>query len=128
MSQELLTKLLEEAGLADKAEKVGGSMYMFQWGSARVIAGVSGEAIVVIAPLFEALPDNNADAFCRRLLELNSKMGGTAAFAVSADGSVVLQVGRGTNGLDSAEFALMLGTVGKFADDYDDALREEFYE
>jgi hypothetical protein len=43
------------------------------------------------------------------------------------DGSVVLQVGRGVKGLDAHEFGLMLGTVGRFADEYDDRLREEFY-
>ena len=54
-------------------------------------------------------------------------MGGTAGFAISPEGSIVLQVGRGIKGLDANEFALMLGTVGKFADDYDDTLRDEFY-
>ena len=124
---EVLEDLLEQCDLADKAEKVADSMFMFRWGSATVIAGASGEAIVVLAPLFEALPEKDPDAFCRRLLELNGRMGGTAGFAISPEGSVVLQVGRGIKGLDANEFALMLGTVGKFADDYDDALRDEFY-
>jgi hypothetical protein len=126
-SIEVLEGLLKACELTDKAEKVGDTMYMLRWGSATIVAGASGEAIVVLSPLFEKLPDKNPDLFCRRLLELNGQMGGTAGFAISAEGSVVLQVGRGVKGLDANEFAMMLGTVGKFADDYDDALREEFY-
>ncbi len=124
---QVLEALLERCDLTDKATKIGDTMYMLRWGSATVIAGASGEAIVVLAPLFEKLPDKNPDKFCRRLLELNGQMGGTAGFAISADGSVVLQVGRGVKGIDSNEFALMLGTVGKFADDFDDVLKNEFY-
>ena len=124
---DVLERLLEQCDLTDKSEKVADTMYMLRWGSATVIAAASGEAIVVIAPLFETLPSKNPDQFCRRLLELNSKMGGTAGFAIGPDGAVVLQVGRGVKGLDADEFGLMLGTVGKFADDYDDVLRDEFY-
>jgi len=124
---QVLEGLLERCDLTDKSKKIGDTMYMLRWGSATVIAGASGEAIVVLAPLFETLPDRDPDRFCRRLLELNGQMGGTAGFAISADGSVVLQVGRGVKGIDADEFALMLGTVGKFADDFDDALRDEFY-
>jgi hypothetical protein len=124
---DVLQSLLEQCDLTDKAEKIADTMYMLRWGSATVIAGASGEAIVVIAPIFEALPEKEPDRFCRHLLELNSKMGGTAGFAIMPDGAVVLQTGRGVQGLDAGEFGLMLGTVGKFADDYDDALRDEFY-
>ena len=124
---EILEKLLAECDLDDKSEKIANSMYLLRWGSARLIAGASGEAIVVLAPLFEKLPEKEPAAFCQRLLEINGKLGGTAAFAISADGSIVLQVGRGVKGLDAGEFAIMIGTVGKFADDYDDQLRDEFY-
>lgn len=119
--------MLEQCGIKDKAEKVGDSMYRFRWGSATVVAAAAGGAVVVIAPLFQALPTARAEVFTQRLLELNGKMGGTAGFALAADGSVVLQSGRGIQGLDADEFRLMLGTVGKFADDYDDPLRDEFY-
>ena len=127
-ASEVLERMLEQCELKDKAEVVGESMYRFRWGSATVIAGAAGEAVVVLAPLFPALPDNDPARFCRRLLELNGAMGGTAGFAIAADGSIVLQAGRGVQGLDADEFRLMLGTVGKFADDYDDALKAEFYD
>jgi hypothetical protein len=124
---DVLERLLDELQLRDKAQRVADGMYRFRWGSANVIAGAAGEAICVVAPLFPALPERNPDGFCRRLLELNGRMGGTAGFALAADGSVVLQTGRGVAGLDASEFALMLGTVGKFADDHDDALHAEWY-
>ena len=78
-------------------------------------------------PLFEALPKANAAGFCKKLLRINSELGGTASFALQENGSVVLQVGRMVRGLDADEFGIMLGTVGKFADDYDDLLHKEFY-
>ncbi len=124
---EVLERMLEELQLKDKAQKVADGMYRFRWGSANVIAGAAGEAICVVAPLFPGMPPRDPSGFCRRLLELNGRMGGTAGFAIAADGSVVLQTGRGVAGLDAQEFALMLGTVGKFADDHDDALHGEFY-
>lgn len=126
-AKEVLERMLTECELKDKAEVVGDAMYRFRWGSATVIAGAAGGAVVVIAPLFPKLPEKNAAALCQRLLELNGTMGGTAGFAIAADGSVVLQSGRGVQGLDADEFRLMLGTVGKFADDYDDTLAAEFY-
>ena len=78
--------------------------------------------------MFEKLPKKNTDEFCYRILKLNAEMGGTAAFAIQTDGSVVLQCGRGLDGLDPEELKLLLNTVGKFADDYDDILDKEFYQ
>lgn len=129
MSQagDLVAKLLEEAGLAGVAQRVGDGMYRLKWGSATILCVTSGEGIVVLSPLFDALPKRNQEPFFRRLLELNADIGGTAAFAVHRNGSVALQCGRGTAGLDASELKLMIATVGKFADDYDDRLRDEFY-
>jgi hypothetical protein len=127
MGEGVLTELLKEAGLADAAEKVGESMYRIEWGSATLVTGVVGDGIVVIAPMFEAPPASNTEAFFRRLLQINGEMGGTATIALQADGSVVLQVGRGVKGLDAHEFGMMLGTVGRFADQYDNRLHDEFY-
>lgn len=124
---QLLEELLGQNDLLDKAQKVAESMYRLRWGSATVITTIVGESIVVIAPIFDRLPGKNLEQFCRRLLEINSDLGGTAAFAVQKSGAVVLQIGRGIRGLDAEEFGIMLGTVGKFADDYDDQLKAEFY-
>ncbi len=123
----LLESLLADNQVLDAAEKVGEAMYRLRWGSATVVTGIVGESIVVIAPLFEELPKKDPLGFCQRLLRINSDLGGTASFALQENGSVVLQVGRMVRGLDSNEFGIMLGTVGKFADDHDDSLRAEFY-
>jgi hypothetical protein len=124
---DLLARLLEDAGVAASAQRVGESMYRLKWGSATLITGAVGDGIVVIAPLFDRPPARDQERFFRRLLEINGEMGGTCALALQRDGSVVLQLGRGVKGLDAHEFGVMLGTVGRFADDYDDALRSEFY-
>ncbi len=126
-SSDLITRLLEEAGLDDAAERIGDGMFRLKWGSATIICVASGDGIVALAPLFEKPPAQNQLAFFRRLLELNAEIGGTAAFSVHKNGTVALQVGRTLQGLDSRELKLMLATVGKFADDYDDKLRDEFY-
>lgn len=122
-----LGQLLADTGLGDAAEAVGDGLYRIKWGSATLVAGVFGDGVAVIAPLFDAPPARDREEFFRRLLEINGELGGTAAFAVQPDGAVVLQVGRGIAGLDAQELGLMIGTVGKFADDWDDRLREEFY-
>ena len=127
MPVKILAALIDEAGLGAAAEKVGESMYRLKWGSATLITGTVGEGIVVIAPMFDSPPKTNREAFYKRLLEINSEMGGTATLALGPDGAIVLQVGRGIKGLDSHEFGLMLGTVGRFADEYDNRLEQEFY-
>ena len=122
-----LHKLLADAGLGDKAERLDDHLARFQWGSAFVVVAVSGSAIVAIAPLFRAVPKGKEQAFYRKLLEHNAHMGGMASFAIQPDGWVVLHAGRAVKGLDAAELATMVASVGKFADDFDDKLIAEFY-
>src|SRR5262249_925435 len=98
-----------------------------QWGSAFVIAGISGSAVVAIAPLFRAVPSGKEQAFYKKLLEHNAHMGGMAAFAIQPDGWVVLHAGPAVKGIDGGEVATMVAAVGRFADQYDDALIGEFY-
>src|SRR5688572_21596763 len=119
-------KLLTDSGLADKAVRIDDHLVRLQWGSAFVIAGISGSAVVAIAPIFRTLPEAK-EAFYRKLLEHNAHMGGMASFAIQADGWVVLHAGRAVKGLDAAELATMVASVGKFADDFDDKLINEFY-
>lgn len=122
-----LSELLAESGLADKAVRVDDNLVRFQWGSAFVIAGISGSAVVAIAPLFRAMPTGKEAAFYRKLLEHNAHMGGMASFAIQPDGWVVLHSGRALKGLDGHELATMVAAVGKFADQFDDQLINEFY-
>ena len=125
--QPALDSLLKESGLADKADRIDDKMYRLQWGSAFVIVGVSGTAIVAIAPLFQHLPPGRELEFYRKLLEHNAYMGGMAAFAIQPDGWIVLHAGRALKGLDAHEFAVLVSAVGRFADQFDDQLIAEFY-
>ncbi len=127
MNPPTLEKLLADSGLADKAQSLGDNLVRMQWGSAFVIVGVSGSAIVAIAPLFREVPRDNTAAFYKRLLEHNAYMGGMASFAIQTDGWVILHAGRAIKGMDHTEFATMVSGVGRFADQFDDQLIGEFY-
>jgi hypothetical protein len=127
MSAPDLHALLAEAGLGDKAARIDDRLARLQWGSAFVVVGISGSALVAIAPLFRTVPAENTAAFCRKLLEHNAHMGGIASFAIQPDGWVVLHAGRAVKGLDGAELATMVAGVGRFADQFDDQLIAEFY-
>jgi hypothetical protein len=122
-----LDQLLQGSGLADKAVAIDQSMYRLQWGSAFVIVGTSGTAIVAIAPLFKQLPAGREAAFFQKLLEHNAYMGGMASFALQPDGWIVLHAGRALKGLDAHEFAILVSSVGRFADQFDDQLIAEFF-
>ena len=122
-----LESLLQDSGLADKAQTLENNLIHLQWGSAFVIVGVSGSAIVAIAPLFREVPHTNVSAFYRKLLEHNAYMGGMASFAIQPDGWVILHAGRALKGIDAHEFANLVAGVGRFADQFDDQLIGEFY-
>ena len=122
-----LEKLLQDSGLADKAQVLEANLVRLQWGSAFVIVGVSGTAIVAIAPLFREVPKAKVTEFYRKVLEHNAYMGGMASFAIQPDGWVILHAGRALKGMDSHEFAAMVAGVGRFADQFDDQLIREFY-
>jgi hypothetical protein len=122
-----LADLLRDSGLAEKAERIDDKMFRLQWGSAFVIVGTSGSAVVAIAPLFQNLPTGREQEFYRKLLEHNAYMGGMASFAIQPDGWVVLHAGRALRGLDAHEFAVLVSAVGRFADQFDDQLIAEFY-
>ena len=122
-----LEKLLADSGLAEKSQEVDKNLVRLQWGSAFVLVGVSGSAIVAIAPLFREPPHDKIVPFLKKLLEHNAYMGGMASFAIQPDGWVILHAGRAIKGMDSGEFATMVAGVGRFADQFDDQLIAEFY-
>lgn len=122
-----LDELLAGSGLAEKAVRIDDHLVRLQWGSAFVIAGLSGAAAVAIAPLFRAVPAGKEQAFFRKLLEHNAYMGGIASFALQRDGWVVLHAARALKGIDAQEFETMVAGVGRFADQFDDQLIAEFY-
>lgn len=122
-----LDELMAAAGLADKSVPIDDNLMRLQWGSAFVIVGISGSAVVAIAPLFRAVPHGKELAFYRKLLEHNAYMGGIASFAIQGDGWVVLHAGRPLKGIDGQELATLVAGVGRFADQFDDQLIAEFY-
>jgi len=122
-----LDELLAASGFADKAVPVDTNLVRLQFGSAFVLVGVSGSALVAIAPLFRAVPKDKEQAFYRKLLEHNAYMGGMASFAIQPDGWVVLHAGRALRGMDAQELATLVAGVGRFADQFDDQLIAEFY-
>ena len=123
----ILDDLMTSGGLADKAARIDENLARLQWGSAFVIVGISGSAVVAIAPLFRAVPRGKEMPFYRKLLEHNAYMGGIASFAIQNDGWVVLHAGRPLKGIDGQEFATLVAGVGRFADQFDDQLIAEFY-
>lgn len=122
-----LDGLLAGSGLTEKAVRIDENLVRLQWGSAFVIAGISGSAAVAIAPLFRAVPKGKELAFYRKLLEHNALMGGIASFALQRDGWIVLHAARAIKGIDAQEFETMVAGVGRFADQFDDQLIAEFY-
>ena len=123
----ILDDLMAAAELTDKAVRIDDNLMRLQWGSAFVIVGISGAAVVAIAPLFRAVPRGKEQAFYRKLLEHNAYMGGIASFALQSDGWVVLHAGRPLKGMDGDEFSTLIAGVGRYADQFDDQLIAEFY-
>jgi len=122
-----LDDLMAAAQLADRAVRIDDNLMRLQWGSAFVIVGISGAAVVAIAPLFRAVPRGKELAFYRKLLEHNAYMGGIASFAIQSDGWVVLHAGLPLKGMDGDEFSTLIAGVGRYADQFDDQLIAEFY-
>lgn len=101
---------------------------LVQKGSASVGINVLGDhgVLLFIAPI-APLPKSGREAFYRRLLELSFLATSDAAFAVDSEREeVVVRALRRLSGLDYEEFEDLLETVGKVADEWDDALKAEF--
>ncbi len=97
-------------------------------GSATVRINVIDEhgVILLIAPMMR-IPERNAEAFYRRLLELSFLATSDAAFAIDKKTEhVYLRILRRLEGLDYEEFEDMLHTIATVADEWDDKLRTQF--
>ena len=82
--------------------------------------------LILLAPILK-VPKANREALYRRLLEASYLLTSDAAFAIDAQSDEVnVRALRRLSGLDYEEFEDLLDTVGKVADSWDDALREEF--
>jgi hypothetical protein len=82
--------------------------------------------LLLLAPVMP-VPKHAREAFYRRLLELSFLTTADAAFAIdAAKDEVFVRALRRLSGLDYEEFEDLLDTVGRVADDWDDALKKEF--
>ncbi len=82
--------------------------------------------LLMLAPIME-VPKVGTEAFFRRLLELSFIATSDASFAIDGQkDEVYVRALRRLSGLDYEEFEDLLDTVGKVADEWDDALRKEF--
>jgi hypothetical protein len=82
--------------------------------------------LLFVAPVM-LVPPGGRETLYRRLLELSFLTTSDAAFAIDSHrDEVVVRSLRRLSGLDYEEFEDLLETVGKVADDWDDALRAEF--
>jgi len=82
--------------------------------------------LLFVAPVM-TVPHTGRETFYKRLLELSFLTTSDAAFAIDSHrDEVVVRALRRLSGLDYEEFEDLLETVGKVADEWDDALREEF--
>ena len=97
-------------------------------GSASVGINVLGDhgVLLLLAPVMP-VPALQRERFYRRLLELSFLTTSDAAFAIDGQkDEVYVRAVRRLSGLDYEEFEDLLETVGKVADEWDDALHKEF--
>jgi hypothetical protein len=97
-------------------------------GSAHVGINVLDDhgVLLFLAPVMP-VPLTGRETFYRRLLELSFLATSDAAFSIDAQkDEVYVRALRRLSGLDYEEFEDLLDTVGKVADEWDDALKKEF--
>lgn len=82
--------------------------------------------LMMLAPIME-VPAQQREPFYRKLLELSFLATSDAAFAIDGKKDLVyVRALRRLSALDYEELEDLLQTVGAIADDWDDALRQEF--
>jgi hypothetical protein len=97
-------------------------------GSASVGVNVLDDhgVLLILAPVMKVPKTRREDLF-RRLLELSFIATSDAAFSIDKDkDEIFVRTLRRLSGLDYEEFEDLVATVGKVADDWDDALGAEF--
>ncbi len=97
-------------------------------GSARVqIQVLEDHGVLLLTAAVLPIPKANREVLYRRLLELSFLATADAAFAIDAKtDEVYVRALRRLSSLDYEEFADLLATVAKVADEWDDKLRAEF--
>ncbi len=86
--------------------------------------GFSGY-LQIMAPVVQ-VPTSNKEAFFREILDINHTLYGVG---MTAFGDwIYMKTVRELDGLDQAEATAMFNRVGGYADDYDDMLREKYWQ
>ncbi len=86
----------------------------------------AGDSIVHVTFPILRLPEDNAEAVLRRLLELNHELGAFASFSLDGKGKVWLGAGRFAEDLNDHELRELIAQVAGLADRYDAELLEAF--
>jgi hypothetical protein len=82
--------------------------------------------LMLLAPVMK-VPARNREALYRRLLELSFLATSDASFAIDGSKDIVyVRAFRRLSGLDYEEFADLVKTLGRVADEHDEALTREF--
>ncbi len=122
-----ISRLAERSGGA--IEPLDASGYtQLRSGSASVAINVLEDhgVLLILAPVMK-VPVVGREALYQRLLELSFIATSDAAFSIDrSKGEVYVRTLRRLSGLDYEEFEDLVTTVGKVADEWDDALAAEF--
>jgi hypothetical protein len=89
------------------------------------VSVVEDHGVLLLVSKIMATPSKGREAFFQRLLELSFLRTSDAAFALDGN-DVFVRALRRLSGLDYEEFEDLVDTVASVADQYDDALRQEF--
>ncbi|HEY9714813.1 MAG TPA: YbjN domain-containing protein [Chroococcales cyanobacterium] len=127
---DMLRKYFERRGLNLNGHEVEGCPGFGYWlteGSAKIYIFIQecreGPALRVSSPILK-FPENNREAFFKKLLELNRDMIGCCISVV--DDIVMVGTQRSTKGLDQEELNELVWNVSYVADLLDDQLAADF--
>ena len=89
------------------------------------VSVVEEHGVLLLVAKIMPVPTTGREAFFQRLLELSFLRTSDAAFALDGN-DVFVRALRRLSGLDYEEFEDLVDTVATLADQYDDALQQEF--
>ncbi len=122
-----LLRFGRERGLALDPLNPEGQTHIARGSATVQISALEDHGVLLFLAPIMRVPEKNAEAFYRRLLELSFLATSDAAFAIDKKTEqVYLRILRRLEGLDYDEFDDLLHTIASVADEWDDKLRAEF--
>ena len=124
---EYIRRFGEDRGLVlDALDEQGGTQVARGSATVRINMIEEHGVLLLIAPIMK-VPEKNAEAFYRRLLELSFLATSDAAFAIDKNTDMAyLRILRRLEGLDYEEFDDLLHTIAGVADEWDEKLKMLF--